>query len=230
MMVDPGSDRDARFSRRAILTGLLMVSAAGVAAVRKPNLPLRYLGNHKLSEIIPTKVGRWKFVANSGVVVPPEDQLQSALYSDLLTRIYSDGDQVIMLLIAYGANQTGFLQVHRPEFCYTAAGFALSNPREHVVRLSPETSVRAQSLDATRDGVVERLVYWTRIGDHMPSSWTQQKLTIAEDNLRRIIPDATLFRVSTLVQDEKQALGVIDDFVRGLIEAVPPPQRHVFVV
>lgn len=227
-MVDFVSN-DNRFSRRAILAGLLMASAAAVAAVRKPNRPLHYLGDHKLREIIPTKLGRWKFVASSGVVVPPQDQLQSALYSDLLTRIYSDGDRAIMLLIAYGANQTGFLQVHRPEFCYTAAGFKLSNPREHTIQLAPNATIRAKSLDASRDGVIERLVYWTRIGDDMPLSWTEQKLTIAEDNLRRIIPDAALVRVSTIVQSEEQATRSIDDFVRTLIRAVPPFQRPIFV-
>ena len=230
MTVNVHSDRDVRFSRRAIVMGLLMVSAAGVAAMRKPNVPLHYLGNRKLNEIIPTKIGRWNFVANSGVVVPPEDQLQTAIYSDLLTRIYSDGDQAIMLLIAYGANQTGFLQVHRPEFCYTAAGFKLSQSREHVVEISPETSIRTQSMDALRDGVVETLVYWTRIGNHMPSSWGRQKLTVAQDNLQRIIPDATLVRVSTIAQGEKQALGLIDDFVRGLMDSIPPSQRRVFFV
>lgn len=227
-MVDFVSN-DNRFSRRAILAGLLMASAAAVAAVRKPNRPLHYLGDHKLREIIPTKLGRWNFVASSGVVVPPQDQLQSALYSDLLTRIYSDGDRAIMLLIAYGANQTGFLQVHRPEFCYTAAGFKLSNPRVRAIELAPNAIIRANSLDASRDGVIERLVYWTRIGDDMPLSWTEQKLTVAEDNLRRIIPDATLVRVSTIVQSEEQATRSIDDFVRTLIRAVPPFQRPIFV-
>jgi EpsI family protein len=229
MIVDLSNGSDARCSRRAALAGLLMAAAAGIAAARKPDLPLHYLGNHKLSDIIPKQIGRWAFVANSGVVVPPEDQLRSALYSDLLTGIYSDGMQAIMLLIAYGANQTGFLQVHRPEFCYTAAGFKLSNPREHAVRLASDLSIRAKSLDAARDGVIERLVYWTRIGNHMPLSWMEQKLTIAEDNLRRIIPDATLVRVSTIVDSEEQALASVDDFVRTLIQAVPPMQRRIFV-
>jgi EpsI family protein len=230
MAIDLSSHSDRRFSRRAMLAGLLMVTAAGFAVARRPNRPLHYLGKRKLSDIIPKQIGRWTFVANSGVVVPPQDQLQSTLYSDLLTGIYSDGKQAIMLLIAYGANQTGFLQVHRPEFCYTAAGFKLSNPREHTIELAPGASIRAKSLDAARDGVIERLVYWTRIGNDMPLSWTEQKLTIAEDNLRRIIPDATLVRVSTIVESEQLALTSVDDFVRSLIEAVPLPQRPIFVV
>jgi EpsI family protein len=229
MIVDLRSGSDARFSRRAMLTGLLMAAAGGIAAARKPNIPLHYLGSHKLSDIIPKQMGRWAFVASSGVVVPPQDQLQSALYSDLLTGIYSDGKQAIMLLIAYGANQTGFLQVHRPEFCYAAAGFKLSNSREHTIKLATNAAVRAKSLDASRDGIIERLVYWTRIGNHMPLSWTEQKLTVAADNLRRIIPDATLVRVSTIVDSEDEALTSIDDFVRTLIQVVPPLQRPIFV-
>jgi len=229
MAVDLTSHSDSHFSRRAILVGVVMATAAGFAAARKPNLPLHYLGNRKLSDVIPKQIGRWSFVAKSGVVVPPQDQLQTTLYSDLLTGIYSDGKQAVMLLVAYGANQTGFLQVHRPEFCYTAAGFKLSNPREHTIELAPGASIRAKSLDAARDGVIERLVYWTRIGNDMPLSWTQQKLTIAEDNLRRIIPDATLVRVSTIVDSEQIALTSVDDFVRSLIEAVAPPQRPIFV-
>jgi EpsI family protein len=229
MAIDLSSHSDGRFSRRAMIAGLLMATAAGFAVARRPNRPLDYLGNRKLSDIIPKQIGRWTFVANSGVVVPPQDQLQATLYSDLLTGLYSDGKQAIMLLIAYGANQTGFLQVHRPEFCYTAAGFKLSNPREHAIELAPGASIRAKSLDAARDGVIERLVYWTRIGNDMPLSWTEQKLTIAEDNLRRIIPDATLVRVSTIVESEQLALTTVDDFVRSLIEAVPLPQRPIFV-
>ena len=117
----------ASLSRRQMLTGLLMASAAALAAARKPNIRLDYLGNHKLEDVVPKRIGRWQFVTNSGLVIPPEDQLQLALYSQLLTRVYWDGMNSIQLLIAYSANETGFLQVHRPEFCYTAAGYQLSD-------------------------------------------------------------------------------------------------------
>lgn len=217
-------------SRREIVTGLLMLSAAGVAAARRPDHRLNYLGSHKLDDVVPMKIGRWNFVANSGVVVPPNDQLQLMLYSQQMTRVYSDGaGPNVMLLIAYSASQTGFLQVHRPEFCYTAAGYSLSDSQLHDLELSPSQSFRANTLTATRDGQVEKLLYWTRIGNHIPPSWVQQKLTVAEENLRRIIPDAALIRISVVTPDEGQAIRTMDEFARTMIASVAPPMRKVFV-
>jgi EpsI family protein len=229
MIVSLAADQQRTFSRRAVLSGLLMASAAGLAAVRKPDIVLNYLGAHKLADVIPSRIGRWQFVENSGVIVPPEDQLESILYSDLLTRVYADGDKVIMLLIAYSGAETGFLQVHRPEFCYTAAGFTLSNPGEHVVELSPSKSIVAQRLNATRNGSVEKLVYWTRVGNRIPTSWANQRLAIAKDNLRRIIPDAALMRISTNAPGDQEAFAEMDQFIRQLIESIPPSLRRVFV-
>src|SRR5206468_319477 len=96
-------------------------------AWRQPTKHLDYLGNAKLEDIVPKSIGRWKFVAASGLIVPPEDQLSKAIYSQMLTRVYADGDNPpIMLLVAQSGSQTGVLQIHRPEFCYTAGGYQLT--------------------------------------------------------------------------------------------------------
>ncbi len=95
-----------------------------------PNKRVDLLGNQKLETVLPEKFGRWTYVSSSGLVVPPEDQMVRALYSQLVTRVYSDGDgSQIMLLVAQSASQTGILQIHRPEICYTAGGYALSDDR-----------------------------------------------------------------------------------------------------
>src|SRR5881392_1588868 len=106
-----GDFAEPRVDRRKILLGLLFCSAAGLAAWRQPNKHLDYLGNAKLDDIVPKTIGAWKFVAASGLVVPPEDQLSRAIYSQLLTRVYYDGvNPPVMLLIAQSGNQTGVLQ------------------------------------------------------------------------------------------------------------------------
>jgi EpsI family protein len=216
-------------SRRQVLAGVLMASAAVVAAARKPNVRLDYLGPHKLEDIVPTRMGRWRFVTTSGLVIPPNDQLALAIYSQLLTRVYSDGVNTIMLLIAYSASETGFLQVHRPEFCYTAAGYTLFDFARHSVPLRGSEKFTANSLTATRDASTEKLLYWTRIGNHIPLSWAEQKLTFAEDNLKRLIPDAALIRVSTSNLDDAQSLAIIDEFVGEMIASVSPPLRRVLI-
>ena len=217
------------FSRREVVAGVLMASAAAVAAARRPNIKLDYLGAHKLEDVVPKRIGRWEFVTNSGLVVPPDDQLRTTLYSQLLTRTYSDGQNAIMLLMAYSADQTGFLQVHRPEFCYTAAGYHLSDFAHHTIPLAGPRAFTVNSLTAQRDATTEKLVYWARIGNHIPLSWAQQKLTFAEDNLKRQIPDAALVRVSTTGQDDPQAFALIDGFIRDMIASVPASLQRVFV-
>lgn len=229
MSVHLPPSQERRVSRREVVTGLLMASAALVAAARKPNIHMDYLGQHKLDDVIPSRIGRWAFVSNSGLVVPPDDQLQLALYSQLLTRVYTDGNNAIMLLVAYSAAETGFLQVHRPEFCYTAAGYQLSDFARQGVQLSPSSGFQANSLTATRDGSIEQLLYWVRIGNHIPHSWSEQRLVFAGDNLRRVLPDAALIRVSMVSPDRGAAFAMIDDFVRSMIASVPPNLRHVFI-
>src|SRR3954470_637697 len=164
----PLLDGGHRLSRREVVAGLAMLSAAGIAAARKPDIPIDYMGQHKLDQIVPEQIGRWKFVTSSGLVTAPPDQLQQAVYSQLLTRVYSDGDMPIFLLLAYSANQTGFLQVHRPEFCYTAAGYRLSDFAKHEIQLDPSKQIATNSLTAVREDMNEKMVYWTRIGNDVP--------------------------------------------------------------
>lgn len=218
-----------RLSRREVVTGLAMLSAAGVAAARKPDIKLDYLGDRKLDQVIPEQIGRWKFVSSSGLIVPPKDQLALALYAQTLTRVYHDGDTPIMLLIAYSASQDGFLQVHRPEFCYTASGFTLTDPATKEVHLAPDKSFRVNTLSANRDGGGEKLLYWTRIGNHIPLSWAEQKFVFAADNLKRIIPDSVLVRVSTNLGQEGPSMANLEAFVRGMVAATAPPLRRVLV-
>ena len=223
------SDRRRLLSRREVVLGLSMAGAAALVAARRPDVKLDYLGPRKLDQVLPNRIGRWNFVSNSGVIVPPKDQLAMALYTQQLTRVYYDGNRSIMLLMAYSANETGFLQVHRPEFCYTAAGYRLSDFQLHDVRLNPAKSIRVNTLTAAREDGGEKLLYWTRIGNDIPTSWPKQRLTIAEDNLKGLIPDAMLIRVSTPLDDEAAGLAAMEEFVREMLAATAAPLRRVFV-
>jgi EpsI family protein len=223
------ADLAGKLSRREILAGLAMLSAGGLAAARKPNVELNYLGDKKLDQIVPNKIGRWSFVGTSGLVVPPKDQLALALYSQLLTRVYDDGRTPIMLLLAYSATQNGFLQVHRPEFCYTASGFALSDYEQRRVPVTPDRAIRVNTMSARRDDRGESLLYWIRIGEHIPLTWAQQKLVFAEDNLRMLVPDSLLVRISTPLVDPKADLAAIDEFVAALVGSINPQYRRVLI-
>ncbi|HET6941280.1 MAG TPA: EpsI family protein [Sphingomicrobium sp.] len=218
-----------RMTRRKFALGLAFASVAGVAAARQPSKNVDYLGKAKLEDVLPEKIGRWTFVSNSGLVVPPEDQLARALYSQLLTRTYMDAaGNGIMLLVAQSGSQSGILQIHRPEFCYTAGGYTLTPSVPHPVLL-PGRELPALSISATREARTEQIVYWTRIGNHLPSSWTQQRLAVAMDNLKGYIPDAVMVRVSTYGSDKPLALADVDEFIRALMGAITPQVRRVLI-
>jgi len=222
-------ERGTVLTRRKFALGIAFASVAGIAAARQPTKNVDYLGKNELDKILPEKLGRWTFVSSSGLVVPPEDQLAQALYSQLLTRVYTSASGApIMLLVAQSSSQTGILQIHRPEFCYTAGGYELSPSTPHRVSLGG-TTIPALSISASMLGRTEQIVYWTRIGEHLPLSWKQQRMAVAMDNLRGIIPDAVMVRVSTYGNDKAAALAEVDDFIRAMIGSVAPQVRRVFI-
>lgn len=228
-MSEERADEGLVLTRRKFALGLAFASVAGIAAARLPTTKIDYLGKNKLDEILPEKVGKWTFVSSSGLVVPPEDQLAQALYSQLLTRVYTtETGTPIMLLVAHSSSQTGILQIHRPEFCYTAGGYDLSPTTPHMVSLGAST-LPALSISASMLGRTEQIVYWTRVGENLPLSWRQQRVAVAKDNLRGIIPDAVMVRVSTYGNDKTAALAEVDQFIRAMIGSVAPQVRRVFI-
>ena len=221
---------EPKINRRKFMLGALFASAAGFAAWRLPRLKIDHLGKQKLDDLVPKKIGQWEFVAKSGVVVPPNDPLVNQLYSQVLTRVYSDGiNPPLMLLMAQSGSQTGFLQVHRPDFCYQAGGFAISKIRPHPIQLGNDI-IPASWMDASNGTGTEHVIFWTRIGDRIPRSWAEQKLAVAEQNLRGIIPDAILIRLSMVTDDSAVAQTAIDSFVRSMLDLIPANRRSVFIV
>ncbi len=162
-------------------------------------------------------------------MVPPADQLANALYAQLLTRIYvSDDLPAIMLLIAQSPAQDGVLQMHRPEYCYPAGGFSLSGRNRQLVEMTngqivPTTVFTASSPDRT-----EQLLYWTRVGHGLPTSWMEQRLAVAKANVMGYIPDGVLVRASTISTDAA-ALDIVIRFVRELVSTMAPRNREVLV-
>ena len=215
--------------RRKMLLGLLFASSAGVAAWRIPRRHLDYLGRQTLDSLVPKIVGAWHFVATSGLIVPPEDQLSRSLYSHLLTRVYSNGDAPpVMLLIAQSGGQTGILQVHRPEVCYPAGGYRLSEVTTKFVQVD-RRSLPTNRLTAFADGQSEHILYWTRVGDDLPLDWVEQRWAVARQNLRGIVPDAVLVRISIRTNDATAAFAVLEEFARAMIAEIPTDQRRILI-
>ena len=95
-----------------------------------PRQRLASIPKGRLEALAPDHVGEWRYETASGIVLPPPDELARLLYDQQVTRGYvSEKQQPVMLVMAYGSSQGGMLQVHRPEICYPASGFRLTDTK-----------------------------------------------------------------------------------------------------
>lgn len=134
-----------------------------------------------------------------------------------------------MLLIAYNNIQDGVLQVHRPEICYPASGYQLSDTRPIIAHLQKTLAVPAQVFTATGGDRIEQVLYWTRVAKRFPRSWLEQRMAVMRENLAGEVPDGALVRVSLLGADQAEAIPVLESFMGQFVAASPEPLRRVLL-
>lgn len=219
-------------NRRDLLIGGACAVAAGSAHALTPRRNVTLLGGAKLDDVIPRHFGNWT-EAHVGQVVQPEsdDSLAKTLYSQRVGRVYqaSDSSAMVMLLVAYGSTQSDLLQLHRPETCYPAFGFSLSSSAPTSIPLSSGADVPARDLVARIEHRVENVTYFTRIGEFLPRTQTEQRVDKLKTAFQGIIPDGILVRCSTLGEDTHACMEMNKRFLASLLDAVAPRYRPVFL-
>ncbi len=215
-----GERKGVDLTRRDMLLGTALLATTGLGlAATTLNRP-RKLPGGGLEALVPEQLGAWRSIGNAGVIAAEEGDLSRSTYDEVLTRVYvAEGQPPIMLLIAYGGNQSGTTQLHRPEACYPAAGFVLSKPRDILVEATAGRAIPARLVEATSTSRTEQILYWTRVGDDFPRSPAQQRWAVVRDNLRGEVPDGILVRVSTIGEQLPNALSVLTGFVQALTSA-----------
>ena len=225
--VSPASALAARVGRREVLLGALGAGAAGVAALRTPTATAAPPPAGELAALLPQHPAGWRSAPSTGVVLPAPDALRDRLYDQLVTRLYhAPGEPAVMLLLAYKAAQDGVVQLHRPEVCYPASGFALDRAEPLELPLTG-TTVPCLALTASRAGRIEHLLYFTRIGAAFPRSWAEQRWAVLAANLHGAVPDGLLLRISAIGPDRAAALGTLGRFLPALATAGSPAFRRL---
>lgn len=215
-------------TRRELLLGGGLLAATGTAFMFQPRDRQNTLGSAKLEQLVPARLGRWAFETNSGLVLPPADQLRDKTYQQLLTRVYTRADgSAVMLLIAYGGSQDGMIQIHRPEVCYPASGFRLAKVEEQRTPLSSHLHIPSRYIVAESGLRREQLIYWTRLGQRFPRSWSEQKLAVIKENLEGTIPDGVLIRISTVAAGD--ARDLLDGFAADLFQSVGGQMKAILI-
>jgi EpsI family protein len=215
---------------RALLASLLMVVAALGAWQLTPTRHWR--AEHAppdLQGVVPATFGEWHLASNStaAVVDPTLTQRLGDIYDQTLARTYVNAQSyAVMLSIAYGWKQSRTLQSHRPEVCYVAQGFSVSNSEKVQLQLAPG-SISAMRMRSALGARVEPVTYWVRIGDLIVRGNIEQGIARMRYGLRGYIADGLLFRVSSIDSDSGRAFAIQRDFVQALLGNVEPGQRWV---
>ena len=210
-------------SRRSLLIGGAMLAAAAGAAARAPVPNRPRIAKKDFEALVPTVVGEWRFETASGLVLPPSDALSDRLYDSLVTRTYANSTGArVMLLLAYNNRQDGMLQIHRPEICYPAGGYKLTPTAPTDIQLAQGKSVPGNIFSAASTERTEQVLYWTRIGDQFPQRWREQRVAVLRANLKQIVPDGMLARVSMASDDRDASVPVMQNFVSALHKAASP--------
>ena len=219
-------------SRREFLIGGACALTAGAAYAATPRERMSLLGKLKLEDLIPRAFGTWSELPTNSVVVPEnDDSLAARLYAQTVTRVFvnnSDGTGV-MALFAYGDTQSDQLQLHRPEVCYPAFGFAVIESKAVGIGLAKGAVIPARQLTAQSSLRTEHVAYWTRIGEYLPQSGEEQRSAKLRTAFQGIIPDGILVRVSNLQATAEEGFAVNQRFAAQLIDAMPKQGLPVLV-
>ncbi len=217
--------------RRDVLLGGGMLAAAAAAAALTPRRHVELLHGRKLDAVIPTAIGAWRATPSAAFILPKTPgSLADRLYSDTVTRLYVAPDALpVMLVLAYGNLQSDLLQLHRPEVCYAAVGFQISNSTRLELPVARNIVVPARELTASTDNRVEPITYWTRIGDFLPTTRREQRTMRLREQLAGIVPDGILVRLSTVAEPTPATFAALAAFGRAFILAVRPADRGILV-
>lgn len=208
--------------RRDLMLGLPLVAAAAGAAALTPREQLNLRGPHKIADMVPLSFAGWHVTPSNAVVLPKprKGSLADTLYGEQVSRLYlGDNRLPVMLVIAYGDTQSDALQLHRPEVCYSAVGFQISSSSRIEVPLQHGAVLPARRLTATSNDRTEPILYWTRIGDYLPTNGTEQRLMKLRTEMRGFIADGVLVRLSTVGDPSPETFDGLQEFAAAMLAA-----------
>ena len=210
-----------------VMAALMAVATAGGIAARPGAKPPGSAPRYLLEDTVPRQFGEWRALTDSGaqVVNPQTKQILDKLYSQILSRTYVNASGYrVMLSLAYGDEQRGELQAHKPEVCYPAQGFKLHSNEEAEIA-TPYGGIAARRLSTSLGVRKEPVTYWFTVGDRAVKSKWEQRLVEIRLGLTGEVPDGLLFRVSSIDDTPARAFRMQEQFVADLLKAVPARDR-----
>jgi EpsI family protein len=219
--------------RRDLLMGVAAAGAFGASVALKPRRRTSLLGSEKVAGIVPLNFPGWQGRDVSDLVAPTApDSLSARLYGEVVGRVYqpASGGAEVMVLFAHGDSQTDELQLHRPEVCYPAFGYAIQSNDPMQVRLGPAAAIPARRLVAKGADHQECILYWSRLGEYLPTTGSEQRLDQLKTAVAGYIADGLLARFSVIDNvHPDSAFAAMAGFIPALVRAVAPAHRAALI-
>lgn len=212
-----------------ILAAALMASVSGLGKWAQPTTRMADLEKREpLTNVFPEHIGRWRLDhAVVNVPLPPDVAAQiQKIYTEVVERTYigPDGERM-MVTIAYGRDQSDGFKVHRPEICYAAQGFTVSDPVPGQLSFGGPRPIDVIRVDTNKGNRFEPVTYWMVIGDTVVNTPLTHKLHQIRYAFHGVIADGLLVRISSFSQDPAEAYAKQDAFTKEWASIVPVSQR-----
>lgn len=213
------------FAKGLVLLAMMASTAWAANAFR----PTEHLADLKpkieLETQIPKQFGEWTEDTTLLPILPnPEVQEKlDVLYSSTLARTYRHtSGQRVMLSIAYGSDQgSEATAVHRPEFCYSAQGFSVTDLGVSDANIG-QRQLKVKHLIGVVGNRREPITYWITLDETATLPGINRKLEQIRYGLRGEIPDGLLFRVSSIGQNDAENFKLQDKFLNDLAANMNP--------
>lgn len=216
---------------------LLLIGAAGV--VLRPSINSA-IPSPNLEASVPERFGDWKTLPNPLIQASLSTDGATSTdqpYDEIVSRTYVNSQgEVVMLALAYGKNQRQEIKIHRPELCYPAQGFKVTNIApmafNGIVSMDSGEPIIGKRMTANGKGMDEVVSYWIRIGDTYSASPWRIRWQIMKEGLQGRMTDGVLVRLSQRRQpgtDHATSHVLMERFVVEMLEAMDPAKRAYLV-
>lgn len=216
--------------RRDILLGMGALAGVGIGEALRPRRHVPFFKGDRIAAIVPDAVPGFQLGPELPMVEAKEPgSLADRLYNSTTSKVFVAPDEtVVMLLLAYGAQQSDSLQLHRPEVCYPAAGFAVQDQRFATLQLGGRM-IPTVEMTATAPGRVEDIVYFSRLANFFPRTSSEQRRNRFQTALAGYIGDGVLVRVSAVRDGPEPRFAVLRQFLMSMVAAMPPQNRPALI-
>jgi EpsI family protein len=173
---------------------------------------------------IPEEIGEWQMLEQQTSM----KKSASEFLNDVLFRTYQRGDgKIIMLAIAYGADQKQNFSIHVPEGCYRAAGSDVTSMG--VVNDADIQGLELKKLLIKDKEKTEPMQYWIVLNGRVITSHFERKIKQVYYSLFNVHAGGVLVRVSSLSSDKdfQKDYEIQRSFINDLYKSLNPELRDL---